>query len=168
MAERRYHRMIAMTLVVLFVLAVGLGFWLHRQKAGRPVTLVSGIPSRVVLEVYRVARNSPTFRTTLGPKEARLLQRDLDALRSYPVSRHAVTACPAGIGNLQGVVLRFHYRNGDRWSVYVALDGCDWVWTDGKGRGWSTPIAPLGGVIPASDRLLTHLAHYSHVSLGTP
>lgn len=145
MAERHYNRVIGVILVLLLAAALVVGLWRHHQQAGRSVTLVAGEPSDVVLTVYRTSKTQSTFETTLGSKDARLLQSDLNALRSYPISRHTAAACRAGIGDLRGVVLQFHYPNGDRWSVYVALDGCDWVWTDGKGRGWSTPIAPLGG-----------------------
>lgn len=105
----------------------------------RHVTLVLGHPTR--LDVTRYEGNS---RIGSGATSNRALVASIvDVVNKADVPSGRAVACPALPGKHS--TLRFHYRNGDIWTVY--FDGCWGLSTHGR-FGTALGDPPVYGTLP--------------------
>lgn len=119
------------------------------------VTLVPGNPDRVTILSYRgpatagvrphhAAQYKPTKRRTItNPNIVQTLTRLANSV--HPIPRHSDTACPGSIGPERVDILRFRYRDGRVWPVYLDFEGCAGAWS-AMGSGWA-----IGGTVDGGD-----------------
>jgi hypothetical protein len=105
----------------------------------RHVTLVLGRPTRLDVSLYN-------FYTEIGhgsTEDRVMVGKIVNVINQADVPSPGAVACPALPG--RHATLRFHYRDGDTWTV--TFDGCWGLSTHGE-RGTALGDPPVYGTLP--------------------